>query len=89
MVNIRNEIYIIGDFNIDYSLKSVKKRYKLSTLESKFNIKQLINDFTRVTHSSSTIIDWIYTDSQVISLSGTLDINISDHLPVFLVRKKP
>ena len=41
-----------------------------------------------MTASTQTIIDWIYTDSINITHSGTLNINMSDHLPTFLIRKK-
>ena len=57
-------------------------------LENRLNITQLTSEPTRITQHTKSIIDWIYTDSPCILTSGTLNINISDHLPVFLVQKK-
>ena len=57
-------------------------------METKFNLKQLITSYTRVTQHSSTIIDRVYSDSNKVSSSGIIDVNISDHFAVFLVRKK-
>ena len=88
IVNPRVETFILGDFNIDYSLNTIKKRYGLDKLESKFNLKQIINTYTRQTQTTNTIIDWIYTDCPHVAKSGTLNLNLSDHLPIFLVRKK-
>ena len=48
--------------------------------------KQLINSITRP--DSNTCIDLILTNSETVKESGTLDINISDHLPIFLIHKK-
>lgn len=45
-------------------------------------------DPTRITHSSKTLIDHIYSDITHVSDSGILDVNISDHLPVYLIKKK-
>lgn len=38
---------------------------------------------------SSSVIDHIYSYSQLISSSGTLNINTSDHFPCYIIRKKP
>ena len=88
LICVRRESFLIGDVNINYALAESRNKLKLSTLESKSNLSQLIQTPTRVTVSTQTIIDWIYTDSINIAHSGTLNINMSDHLPVFLVRKK-
>ena len=88
LVNERHETYLLGDINIDYSSNQIKRKLKLGTFESKFNLTQLINSPTRNTGTTKTLIDWIYTDATYIVNSGTININMSDHLPVFLVRKK-
>ena len=88
LISDRRELFLIGDFNINYSLDQVRHNLKIDQFETKFNLSQLIQSPTRVTISTQTIIDWIYTDSINIALAGTLNINMSDHLPVFLVRKK-
>ena len=88
LISDRRETFLLGDFNINYATDETRNKHKLRTFELKFNLVQLIKSPTRTTTSTQTIIDWIYTDSANISQSGTLNINMSDHLPVFLVRKK-
>ena len=85
---IRNELYIVGDVNLDYNSENIKKKYKLKQLESKFNFHQLINSHTRITNNTATTLDWIYTTTTHITSAGTLNYNISDHLPIYLIRKK-
>ena len=88
IVNERSETYIMGDFNIDYLAKDNLQKYRVINIESKHNLTQLISSPTRVTQLSKTFLDWIYSDSSCICNSGTINLNISDHLPVFLIRKK-
>ena len=88
IINERSETYIMGDFNIDYLVKDNLQKYRDVNIETKYNLYQLITSHTRITQHTATLLDWIYSDSQYISNSGTINLNISDHLPVFLVRKK-
>ena len=55
------ELIVMGDFNIDLKLNPNKKWQNLIEL---FDLSQLVNDPTRVTETSSTIIDHIYTTHQ-------------------------
>ena len=49
---------------------------------------QLIKDSTRITESSSTTIDHIYTNQMKnISGHGVLPIALSDHKPIYFKRK--
>ena len=43
---------------------------------------------TRITESSSSCIDLLFTDMLNIMDSGVLNYNISDHLPIYLIKKK-
>ena len=52
------ELIIMGDINIDLKLSPNKKWQNLIEL---FDLSQLIKDPTRVTESSSTIIDHVYS----------------------------
>ena len=68
------------------SLPSVFKQY--IEFCSSFSLKQLISSPTRITCSSSTIIDHILTNTtNIISQSGVIDLGISDHNIIFLIRK--
>ena len=90
-----NEIYILGDFNINLYLNNsyiflknnllqsqsitsdIKKYYEFCTM---FGLKQLIEVPTRVTCSSSTIIDHILASfPNRVSQQGVIDVGLSDH----------
>ena len=100
---INKETYILGDFNINLYLNNKYVFEKCSTIVSNtipydvrkyqefcnvFNLKQLISCQTRITCSSSTIIDYSlasYLDR--VSQKGIIDIEISDHELMFCTRK--
>ena len=84
----QGEITILGDFNINYNLRHTPAFKTLKTFERDFNLDQIIKSPTRIAKSSKTYLDLIFTNMDHIVSSGVLDIAISDHLPVFLIRKK-
>ena len=49
---------------------------------------QKVSTATRITHNTTSLLDLILTDDKYVSDSGTLDHMISDHQPVFIVKKK-
>ena len=74
-----------GDFNLNL-LNYVKNIGTLEFLESLFsnNVTPQINLPTRITGTSSTLIDNILINSQEnLYTSGNLTTSISDHLPQF------
>lgn len=83
-----HEIVMLGDFNIcilkDHDLAKNYTR----TLKS-LNLRNLICEKTRITDSSASCIDHIITNISLnkIANSGTIDIGLSDHLPVFCTYK--
>ena len=98
-----NEIYILGDFNINLYLNNsyiflknnllqsqsitsdIKKYYEFCTM---FGLKQLIEVPTRVTCSSSTIIDHILASfPNRVSQKGVIDVGLSDHQIIYYTRK--
>ena len=84
----RSHVLIIGDFNLDFNNKKLISSTKLDTLTSKHSLTQLVMENTRITDSSATCIDLIFTDILDICKAGVINYNISDHLPVFLIKKK-
>ena len=101
--SINNETYIFGDFNINLYLNNsyilarknflnnksvpsdVKSYHELCTY---FGLKQLIKVPTRVTSSSSTIIDHILASfPERVTQSGVIDIGLSDHQLIYCTRK--
>lgn len=82
------EVFLCGDLNIPYGDEKSHEFGKLKTLENKYSLTQLINLPTRITARTSTTLDLILTNSRYIETSGTEEINMSDHEPVFAIRKK-
>ena len=53
-----------------------------------YNLSQTISEPTRITNTSRTLIDLCITNSpDKVKASGVLSIGISDHSPVYLIRK--
>ena len=82
------EQIILGDFNICFLHKQsgLFKRY-LDVLTF-FNCCQLIADPTRITDTSSTLLDHIVcNNTEKICQSGTINIGLSDHSIIYCTRK--
>lgn len=75
---------ILGDFNIDISRDGPIINDFMNTIHSS-SFTPTINRYTRVTHSSKSIIDNIITNIQNSRLeSGVVVTDISDHYPIVL-----
>lgn len=86
----RHSLIICGDFNINVALRNRKPDYKsLMTLTRDLNLTQFIDVPTRYNVTGYTIIDLFFSDSMNIAQHGTVNYNLSDHLPTYLVIKKP
>ena len=79
----------MGDLNCDM----IATRYdndtcKLMSITDVYGLQQLITEPTRVTLTSSTLIDVIYTNflDKIVCL-GVCHVSISDHSMVFAYRK--
>jgi hypothetical protein len=72
-------VLILGDFNID--LLAPQPSWDCTT--SLFGLHQLVNEPTRITPISATLIDHIYTNNlNMVSNVHTSDVHLSDHKPV-------
>ena len=83
------QIFLLGDFNVDLlKSDSVKEVSDYLDIISSFNFLPHIILPTRVTETTSTIIDNIFINSaEYDTLSGNIISPISDHFPQFLVLK--
>ncbi len=83
------ELIIVGDLNCDVNKVPLDSpTHKLQTLSSLYQLTQVINDPTRVTETTSTLIDLILTNkAENISCAGVLHLGISDHSLVYAVSK--
>ena len=80
---------VFGDMNCDYS-KSPSEPHtrKLEFLSSTYQLQQLILEPTRVTNTSATLIDLIFTnETKNIATSGVIHNGMSDHSLIYVVRK--
>lgn len=73
-------IYLAGDFNINF-LTETPHRRRLEELLLSFNLRKIFNTPSRITQSSHTCIDNIFTDLPENEISQkTINIHLSDHL---------
>ena len=84
----RKDLFLIGDWNVDYKKKTAENYKSLSFFEKSHGLNQLISTSTRNTNKTSTLVDLILTDANYICNSGTLPQFISDHQPIFAIKKK-
>ena len=84
--NQRCDIFIGGDLNIDMKHINSHDTKKLGKFLKLNQLKQKIDKVTRP--DSNAILDLIITNCDIVKECNTLDINVSDHLPVYLIRKK-
>lgn len=77
----------MGDFNINIlNIDSHQPTYDFINLMSSNGLYPLISKPTRITGSTATLIDNIFTNNLEFNMvSGILYADLSDHLPVFQI----
>ena len=80
----KKKCLIMGDDNINTLKQSNISKEYLNLLRSE-GFSPLIFEATRVTESNQTCIDHIYTNVSLPSTSGSIAVEIADHLPVFTI----
>lgn len=84
---LNDEIIIFGDFNIDLLNPASKNRW-LDNVTSPLLLNQLISEPTRITNSSRTLIDHIYSSKcGNIAKSGVIKYSLSDHFMIVASRE--
>ena len=85
------EMYILGDLNCDMLRKDNEINTPTMTVKSlyeQYQLYQLIDQATRITMTTSSLIDHIVTNTpEKISASGVIHTGISDHSLIFAIRK--
>ena len=80
--------FIMGDFNVNISNTAGQNVNDFLNLMHSHLFMPLIQQPTRVTETSATLIDNIFTNCICLSLkSGILCTDISDHMPIFSLLK--
>ena len=82
------DIFLLGDLNINFKNKKSAEFKKISFLFKSNGLSQLITKTTRNTDKTKSLLDVIVTNSKYVSKAGTLDHFISDHQPIYVVKKK-
>lgn len=87
--NDGKELIILGDLNTNLlSPDNNKSKRLFEGLTELYQLKQLITEPTRITETSSSLIDVILTNTpNRIVCSGVLPLGISDHCLIFAIRK--
>ena len=78
----------MGDLNVDCKEKDSESYKIISDICEGFSLKNLIQTPTRVTHDHTAILDLILTNVANTFKSGVINYNISDHSPVFMIKKR-
>lgn len=73
---------IAGDFNIDW--RNPKDSENLRNVTQCFNLDQKVNEITRRTRTSKTMIDLIFCNNDEIKVFVEKDCKISDHETLFV-----
>ena len=83
------EYYLMGDLNCNFGSTVMDHNSTiLTSITDLYGLQQLISEPTRITKSSSTLIDLIFTNSpDKIVCSGVSHISISDHSLIYAFRK--
>lgn len=82
----KKEIILMGDFNLNWRDK--KRRKKLKDIVKTFQMTQMICNPTRITKSSQTLIDLIFTNKpDRIKKTYNLITGLSDHNLTLASRK--
>lgn len=73
-------ITVCGDFNIDFNAKtSNTEKDDIISIFATFNLKLCIKDSTRVTLTTSTCIDNIFTNNDSIFRIENINLHVADH----------
>ena len=78
----------MGDINIDVLDKAAQNTKELEEFLSQCGLTNHIKNVSRHANVKNSCLDHIYLNCNIINESGTLDMHMSDHLPVFVNRKK-
>ena len=85
---VKRESWILGDFNVDSLKRNSAIMCSVKTFLKECGLRQLITKGTRLTSYGATCIDWIITNSDFIHTNDVLGDLLSDHFPIFCIRKK-
>ena len=68
---------LAGDFNINWF--DIDNSKHLKQLVGYLNLHQTVNEFTRISKNSRTLIDHVFSNSDTVRSSTNVDLKITDH----------
>lgn len=81
------DIVILGDLNVDLLQKNPNSKAIADMLDD-MGLKQIIKLPTRCSPNKETLIDHCYIRMDHIASCGTINLELSDHKMIFVVKKK-
>ena len=86
--HVKNELFIMGDFNIDWIKQNEPKSKAIKQLIKQIGCKQFISTPTHFNRrTTDSLIDFAISNSDKIIEAGTKDLNISDHELIYVTRR--
>ena len=82
------EVLIMGDFNADAKDDKLPPARIIKQFEAENTLQQVIAKATRYSRKKNTTIDLAFTNMKHCTGSGTINYNISDHKPIYVIKKK-
>ena len=85
---VKNDVFVMGDMNVNYKNQLSAEFKKLNFFVKANCMTQVITNTTRNSDKSKSLLDLVLTNSNYIKSVGTLEHYISDHQPIFVIKKK-
>ena len=87
--SLSKKCIFMGDTNIDTLTKTSVSNEYINFNTIRRILSRLIFEATRITENSQSCIDHIFTNISTFCSSGSLAVEIADHLPVFSILYNP
>ena len=84
----REDLILLGDLNIDFMDKKSSDFKQIDSLLSQIGLVAHIKEPTHFSKNRNSCLDQIVSNSNFIETCGVENFNISDHLMVYVIRKK-
>ena len=84
----KEDIFIMGDYNIDFNNKNDKSHKIMSEFCTQLGLDTCIKSDTHFSNAKNSCIDQILTNSNFVMHAGTSNLNLSDHQLIYVIRKK-
>ena len=88
VIKDNSDIFIMGDMNIDMLDLNSPLKKELDNTMRRLGLININKSFTRHSKNRNSCIDLIFSNSDCIESHGLLDWNISDHMGIFITRKR-